>query len=268
MSSESPLATPLPWDLVSADYDAETVPMFENHARCALQLVAAPRGSRIVDVACGPGTLAGLAARDGHRVEALDFSPKMVARLEQKIAAGLSGITVQIGDGQALPYGDGEFAAGFSMFGLIFFPDRARGFRELRRVLAPGARAAVASWAQLDTVPAFAAVFGALREALPQAAGSPQFPLATSDSCRAEMAASFANVEVHAVPHTTVFPDARALWQHLARTMAPIALVRERVGPERWPELDAKIGDAVVRSLGEATAELTPTALITVGTAA
>jgi hypothetical protein len=50
--------------------------------------------------------------------------------------------------------------------------------------------------------------------------------------------------------------------------MAPIALVRERVGPERWPELDAKIGDAVVRSLGEATAELTPTALITVGTAA
>jgi len=40
-----------------------------------------------------------------------------------------------VGDGMALPLADGAFDVAFSMFGLMFFPDRPRGFRELRRVL-------------------------------------------------------------------------------------------------------------------------------------
>jgi len=267
-SSESPLATPLPWDLVSEDYAAETVPTFEHYARRALQLVAPAPGSRIVDVACGPGTLTTLAARDGHRVEALDFSPRMVKLLEQQIAAGLANVTVRVGDGQALPYGDGEFAAGFAMFALMFFPERARGLRELRRVLAPGARAAISSWLPMDESPVLSAVFRAVRDAVPQSPGAPQFPLSTIDSCRSEMSASFANVEVHSVSHTTAYPSARELWQVMARTMAPIALLRERVGPARWRELDATIADSTERSLGRGSVELTATALITVGTAA
>jgi len=39
-----------------------------------LRLAAPPAGSRIVDVACGPGTLSLLAAERGHSVDALDFS--------------------------------------------------------------------------------------------------------------------------------------------------------------------------------------------------
>jgi len=45
----------------------------------------------------------------------------------------VTGVTAQVADGQALPFADGEFEAAFSMFGLMFFPDRAKGFAELRR---------------------------------------------------------------------------------------------------------------------------------------
>lgn len=53
-------------------------------------------------------------------------------------------------DGQALPFDDNIFDGAFSLAGLIFFPDRAAGFRELRRVLRPGRRAVVSSIASVQ----------------------------------------------------------------------------------------------------------------------
>ena len=148
----SPLAAPGPWDLVAPAYSVDLVPQFENYSREALQLAALAPSSRIVDVAAGPGTLSILAAKAGHAVAALDFSSKMVAALRSRVEAeGLaSRVDAREGDGMALPYEDASFDAGFSMFGLIFFPDRDRGFRELLRVVKPGAPVVVSSWLPLD----------------------------------------------------------------------------------------------------------------------
>src|SRR5437763_1678380 len=178
---ESPLASPMPWDLVAVAYEQDVVPMFEAFAREALRLAAPPSGSRIVDVACGPGTLSALAARDGLRVDAIDFSPQMLERLA---ARTLANVTARLGDGQALPYEAGTFAAGFSMFGLMFFPDRAKGFAELRRVLAPGARAVVASWIPIDEIPLMKAMFAAVYGALGKPPAALPSVLSTLDQCR------------------------------------------------------------------------------------
>ncbi|MEO7093780.1 MAG: class I SAM-dependent methyltransferase, partial [Polyangiales bacterium] len=100
----NPMASPVPWDLVSSAYAAEVVPSFEPYARDALRLAAVPAGAPIVDVACGPGTLAFLAAEAGHPVEALDFSPAMIERLEaRKATLGAATVHARVGDGQALP---------------------------------------------------------------------------------------------------------------------------------------------------------------------
>src|SRR5262245_7747216 len=147
MSSTSPLSTPIPWDLVADEYALDVVPLFERFADAALDLAAPLEGRRVLDVACGPGTLALRAARLAEEVTALDFSAGMVRQLEAKAAAeGASNLRALQGDGQALPFPDERFDAAFSLFGLMFFPDRARGFAELRRVLVPGGRAVVSSW--------------------------------------------------------------------------------------------------------------------------
>ena len=267
----SPLATPLPWNLVAPAYADELLPMMEAYAHDALRLAAPPFESRVIDVACGPGTLSMLAAKQGLRVDAIDFSQAMldqfVARLDEH---PLPTISLQLADGQALPFDDGIFAAGFSMLGLMFFPDRAKGFAELRRVLAPGARAVVSSWPPIDEVPAMGAMFGALREAMGKLLGAaqpaPEMPLSTEDACRAEMSVAFANVEVHRVAHVQHYASAAALWSTLERSFAPIVLMRHALG-DRWSPLADAARTAIARAVGDGPIDQPMTALLTVGTA-
>lgn len=256
--------------------------MFEGFAREALRIVAPPPKSHIVDVACGPGTLSVVAAQDGHRVDAIDFSPQMIDKLNARSAAlglspagppdGVPGtITAQLGDGQALPYADTTFDAGFSMFGLMFFPDRAKGFAELRRVLRPGAKALVSSWHAMDQEPVFAAMFGAIREAMGKAMNMPPqpdrpMPMTSVEDCRAEMSASFADVVVHEFARTQEAPSSDALWESLTRTMAPIVLMKKNLG-DRFAPIDAAARDALRGVAGSGPMKLTMTAHLTVGTA-
>jgi len=273
MAAPSPLATPTPWDLVATGYTQELIPTFEQYARDALRLAAPPAGSRIVDVACGPGTLSLLAAERGHSVDALDFSPNMIAQLQER-AAGSPAITPHVGDGQALPYADGAFSAGFSMFGLMFFPDRAKGFAELRRVLAPGARAVVGSWAPLESVPVLAAMFAALRPAIadvlgpdaPKPGAMPN-PLSTEEACVAEMSAAFVDVEVHRVVHTQAHASVDAFWESSLRSTAPLLMLRKNVGEERWTRIADQTLAALHASLGSGPVTPAMPALLTVGIA-
>ena len=269
--SSSPLATPLPWNLVAPAYAAELVPLFETYARRALELAAPPAGGRVVDVACGPGTLSLLAARAGHPVDAVDFSPAMIAELERRRAG--EAVTARVGDGQALPFADATFTAGFSMFGLMFFPDRARGLAELRRVLRPGARAVVSSWTPLHEIPLLATLFGAigaeLARVLPDGPPPepPKFPLTSEDDCRREMGAAFAQVEVHRVSHREEHASAGELWRHMQRTTAPLVLMRQNLGEERWTQVAAAAERAITGAIGSGPATMTMTALLSVGVA-
>lgn len=259
----------MPWDLVSSSYAEEVVPLFEAFAREAIRLVAPPASSRIVDVACGPGTLSVVAAQAGHRVDSLDFSPQMIDKLRARI--GAHAITPHVGDGQALPFADASFDAGFSMFGLMFFPDRAKGFAELRRVLRPGAKALVSSWPPLDGIPVLAAMFGAIRDAMEQATGSPpppqpEPPLSTVEACRAEMSASFADVTVHEFSTTQTAPSADAFWESMTRTMAPVVMMKKGLG-DKFAAVDAAARAAIRGVVGSGPAELTLRAHLTMGTA-
>lgn len=270
----SPMSTPVPWDLVSSAYAVEVVPMFERYATDALRLAAPATGARIVDVACGPGTLAMLAAQHGHLVDAIDFSPAMIERFEaRRLTLGLDNVTSKVGDGQALPFEDATYGAAFSMFGLIFFPDRAKGFAELRRVLQPGARAVVSSWPRLEDNPVLAAMFAAVRtefaRLVPQAPpmGTAEMPLSTPELCKAEMSAAFAEVEVHEIRHTETYESAAAAWSSIERTMAPMVLMRRTLGDEKWAQISAAASAAIVRAIGDGAPEITMPAWLTVGVA-
>jgi SAM-dependent methyltransferase len=228
-----PLSSPLAWNLVARGYVEVNGPQFETYAADALRLAELRCSDRVLDVATGPGSLALLAAPQVERVDALDFSSGMLEQLRARMTQrGVANVFPQEGDGQALPYEHASFDAAFSMFGLMFFPDRAAGFRELARVLRPGGRAVVSSWKPMDHVPVLVAVFEALRQELP-ALPFPQGkgPLSDPDDFRAEMSAAGFQVEIHEAVHPLEAETLEAFWTGLRRSFAPLVLLEDKMGP-------------------------------------
>lgn len=112
-------------------------------------LVAAcdPRsGQRVLDVACGSGNAALVAARRYCNVSAVDFVPALLNRGRQRAAAEGTPIDFQEGDAQALPYPNAHFHVVLSVFGVMFAPDQDRAASELLRVCRPGGKIGLCCW--------------------------------------------------------------------------------------------------------------------------
>lgn len=252
------------WDLVADGYLSEVVPMFTQFAEAALALAQPPPSGHILDVACGPGTLTLVAAKSAARVDALDFSPAMIERLQ---ARAPKNVFPRVGDGQALPYPDQSFDAAFSMFGLIFFPDRAKGLSELKRVLKPGGRVVISSWPPADRLPLMNTIFLALRELNP---GTPDFPTPLGDPADYERelgAAGFTDVRVktHTVLMST--PSLDALWESLAKSLAPLVVMRKFLGEERFAAVEQSIRRKLADRFGTGEQRIEMTAWLGLGTA-
>ncbi|MEU4841533.1 class I SAM-dependent methyltransferase [Nocardia testacea] len=240
---ENPLAAVDPWDLVAEDYAVSTISVMRPFAAAAVRLAGLAGQTppaRVVDIAAGPGTLSLLAAEHAERVDALDFSAPMIEQLKRAVAAaGASNVVARVGDGQELPFADAEFDAAFSMFGLMFFPDRPRGFAELFRVLRPGGVAVVSSWAPIEQSSWMQMSWRALGSADPDIRPPAPNPesLENPEIFEREMrAAGFERVSV--VPHTVelVFADADALLARLTRGIAPLELMRRSIGDRAMAE--------------------------------
>lgn len=271
MSQPSPLSTPLPWDLVAAEYSVDIAPFFERFADRALAKAAVEDHHHIVDVATGPGTLAFRARGLGARVTAIDFSEEMIAQLATNAAArgDAAHLTVRHGDGQALPFADAHFDAGFSMFGLMFFPDRDRGFRELRRVVKAGGHVVVSSWVPLDQIPILATAFSALREQLPNLPPPPpELPLASEERAVSEMsAAGFRDVTAERHTESMTATSTRALWDRMSRNNAPIVMLRHRLGEATWAPVASAIEARLLDRFGDGPQSIPMTAIFTSGRA-
>ena len=252
MTSSNPLANPAPWNLVASEYAAEVAPIFAWFSQKAIDLALVPPGCRVLDVAAGPGTLSFLAARTGARVTAIDFSPAMIERLRERASAESVAVESHVAHGQALPFADSSFDGAFSMFGLMFFPDRLLGFRELLRVRVPGGVAVVSSWASEDGDTWRNLIWGAVREHMPNLPlGGSAPPLGHVDDCRREMtAAGFGKVEIHEVAHTLPAMTTREAWAWMVRATAPIALLRQSLGPTKWAAFETCVLAELIEAFG------------------
>lgn len=254
----SPLSEPFVWNLVTDGYVSENVPHFTRYATDALRIAGVGPDMRIGDVACGPGTLSFVAAGLGARVRALDFAEHMITRLKERAAREEeTRIEAEVGDGQALPWPDGQLDAAFSMFGLMFFPDRMKGMRELHRVLKPKGKALIASWVPFDRAPAIASVFEALRAGMPDLPfGAGKAPLGELSELEAELAeAGFAQVETYQVTHAIETPNADAFWQSMQKSLAPLVLLQHKlgeafkpIGEKMYAHFKATHGDGPMRA--------------------
>ena len=265
-SPPSPMAEPQTWGDIATTYAEDVAPVFEPYALEALQHAGLQTGMAALDVACGPGTLSLLAARAGASVTAVDFAAPMVEVLKQR--ASKDGLTVdaRVADGMALPMDDHSFDVAFSMFGLMFFPDRARGFAELYRVLRPGGCAVVASWQALDNVPQLAACLEIMGDILQWPKRQGGFALTDSASCTEEMTAGgFSNVAVHTVTGDAQYPSTTAMLATWVRSSAPIALTARTLGPARWAPVSQQLLQRLSDRFGNGPQATAMTANLSVG---
>jgi SAM-dependent methyltransferase len=267
VSAPSPQQQPATWDTVAPTYaaDADQWRDFADHALATVPLAAT---DRVLDIATGPGTLALAAARQAATVDAVDFSPGMIAELEGRAGReGLANITAAVMDAQALGFPDAGFDAAFCLFACFFFPDRARALAEMRRVLRPGGRALIVTWSPIERRPIMKISFDAMAEAMPQFPRPQKGDLQDPDECVAEMrAAGFTGVAAHTFTASTRFESPTHYRDTIVRSAAPLAVLKQKLDQASWNALMDRFGAALAARMPADGAELAAEAIFTVGT--
>ncbi|MDX2020076.1 MAG: methyltransferase domain-containing protein [Deltaproteobacteria bacterium] len=266
MSSPSPLSQPEPWNLVSPGYVDILLPEFTKYARKALEQVAPAETAHVLDVATGPGTFALLAAAQVQQVTGIDFAHDMLNAARKHAAEqGLRNVEFHEGDAQTLPFPDNTFDAAFSIFGLIFFPNRIQGLKEMRRVLKPGGKVGLTSWVPFKEVPLIEAVFTVIAQHLSTPFGSDgPPPLGTPELIHEEFsAAGFANVDVKRIENTVHEPSLHAYWESMVRSTAPLTLLRKRLG-DGWAAFEQRVFADLQQRFGAGPVSVTMPAWLTV----
>ncbi|MGB6915040.1 MAG: class I SAM-dependent methyltransferase [Pseudolabrys sp.] len=199
-------------------YERELVPAVFGAWAPILVELAEPRPSeRVLDVACGTGVVARIAAtRVGPTgtVVGIDLNPGMLSLARSLVSRdSRSGGQLQWQEASAdkLPFPDGSFNVVYCQLGLQFFADRPAALREMRRVLGTEGRLALMVWRGIHESPGFAVLADALQRHVGQAAAAimrAPFGLTNADELEALVrAAGFQNVAVQQRSGTVRFPS-------------------------------------------------------------
>ena len=137
------------------DYSARVTATF---AEPLLDAAGVQAGTEVLDVATGPGVVAGVAARRGARVVGVDVADAMLQLAAERHPES----TFVRGDAASLPFADASFDAAVCGFGLLHMGRPERAATEVARVLRPGRRAALSVW----NVPARSRLHGIVFDAI------------------------------------------------------------------------------------------------------
>lgn len=123
--------------------------------RKVLGVAGIAEGRRLLDVGCGTGTLAILAARlagSEARVSGIDPAPRQIARAQAK--ARRAGLDIDFRQAviEDLPFDDASFDAVTSTLMMHHLPDdlKAKGLAQIGRVLKPGGRVVIADFTRSE----------------------------------------------------------------------------------------------------------------------
>jgi enediyne biosynthesis protein CalE5 len=159
-----------------------------------LELAALEPGDRVLELAAGPGSVGIAAARtvghEGHVVLS-DVAPAMVAVAAKRATAlGLENVSTKELDLENIDEPDRSYDAALCREGLMLVPDPARAAAEIRRVLRPDGRLALAVWGPRERNPWLGVIFDAVSEQL----GTPMPPLGLPGPFSLEDAATLESI--------------------------------------------------------------------------
>ena len=231
------------WETVARGYHDWLGSVTTQAVGPLLDAVRAGAGTRLLDVATGPGYVAAAAAERGASVIGADFSAAVVA------AATLRHPNVEFreADAEALPFPDTSFDAVTINFGMNHFARTDLVLAEVHRVLRPGGRLAFTVWAPSDAmqmVPRLVQELGDTAVSLPEPPANPYADPPTSE--RTARAAGFLSPTAVTLPLTQRIDDPAAYFEVVLNGAGPRQGSPLRAQP---PERVAEIRAALVREL-------------------
>jgi SAM-dependent methyltransferase len=236
------------WEQAAEHYADAFGHLTRQTAEPLLDAVRARAGTRLLDVACGPGFIAAAAARRGAHVTGLDFSRAMIALATRANPA----ITFHEGDAEALPFDPGAFDAVVMNFGLLHLARPDQAIAEARRVLAPGGRYGFTIWASPEEAVGFGMVlkavdtYGRTDVGLPE--GPPFFRFSDADECRRVMTrAGFSDIHVQSLPLTWGLPSPDAVFEAVTRGGVRTSAVLRAQTPDALERIRLAVRQSVER---------------------
>ena len=228
----------------------------ENYERFFVPAIAGPLaedlvrsaalrpGERVLDIACGTGVVARLAAKvvgPNGAVTGVDINTGMLA-VAHSIGSGAANIEWRQGDAASLPLEDSTQDVALCQMGLQFIQDKHTALAEVRRVLVPGGRLLVN--VPGPTPPLFSALEDALaRSTSPQVAAFVRLVFALHEATEVHRlldTAGFRGVYVTKTVKRLALPLPSAfLWQYITST--PLSAAVAALGNEGRAELERDI---------------------------
>ncbi len=265
----NPLSTVEPWDIVVDGYVTDTQPIFEKWAEDSFTRMAPESNHKVLDVACGPGTVSLLLAKSVKEITALDFSSKMIESLNKSLSdRNITNVKTDICDCQSLDLEDNSFDLAFSQFGLMFFPNRPAGMSEIHRILKPSGKVAIYSWAPISESTGMQLMIGALQAGFPETKPKPDDSktlvtgLDDKEIFRRELQeAGFSDIKIESIRHSFPVESAEKFWESMVRGSAPITMMKKKLPEDEWL-VKEKVAKQYVRDNLDLNSDLYSTAYL------
>jgi ubiquinone/menaquinone biosynthesis C-methylase UbiE len=171
------------WERLAHGYDVYFMSLAAQMIEPMLDAAAVAAGSRVLDLCCGPGYVAGRALARGALPVGLDYSRRMLAIAQRNYPQ----IPFREGDAENLDFPDRAFDAVLMNLGLHHIARPERALAEASRVLRPGGRLAFTVWAAPAASTAHRIIFDAVKahgrlDVVPD--GPSMFRFSASEECR------------------------------------------------------------------------------------
>jgi ubiquinone/menaquinone biosynthesis C-methylase UbiE len=153
------------WEEKAQAYDRSFRSLTSRLAEPLLDAASVTKGTRVLDIATGPGYVAGRAAARGAEVVGADVAESMIV-LARRLQPG---VEFRQADAHALPFADASFDAVVGNLAILHLGRPEQAAAEFVRVLVPGGRVALTVWDAPDR----ARFLGVLLEAFAEAGATP-----------------------------------------------------------------------------------------------